>query len=99
MYRKTNQLFLDFFIAFDGEFDKTNRWVILAQLIPWDQFEDQYVARFASLRFGCLAKPVRMALGALIIKERCGFPDEELVEQIKENPYLQYVCHEGTERR
>jgi len=37
-----------------------------------------------------MAKPVRMALGALIIKERCGFPDEELVEQIKENPYLQY---------
>jgi IS5 family transposase len=90
MYRKTNQLSLDFFIAFDGEFDNTNRWVILAELIPWDQFEDQYAARFGSSRFGRLAKPVRMALGALIIKERCGFSDEELVEQIKENPYLQY---------
>ena len=70
MYRKTNQLSLDFFIAFDGEFDNTNRWVILAELIPWDQFEDQYAVRFASSRFGRLAKPVRMALGALIIKER-----------------------------
>ena len=31
-----------------------------------------------------------MALGALIIKARFGLTDEELVEQIKENPYLQF---------
>jgi IS5 family transposase len=34
--------------------------------------------------------PFRMALGALIIKTRMGLTDEELVEQIKENPYLQF---------
>ena len=31
-----------------------------------------------------------MALGSLIIKERLGISDRETVEQIKENPYLQY---------
>jgi hypothetical protein len=31
-----------------------------------------------------------MALGALIIKEKLGTSDEETVEQIRENPYLQY---------
>lgn len=31
-----------------------------------------------------------MALGALIIKERLGVSDRETVEQIRENPYLQY---------
>jgi IS5 family transposase len=31
-----------------------------------------------------------MALGALIIKARLALTDEELVEQIKENPYLQF---------
>lgn len=31
-----------------------------------------------------------MALGALVIKARLGLTDEELVEQIKENPYLQF---------
>jgi len=31
-----------------------------------------------------------MALGALIIKERLGTSDRETVEQIKDNPYLQY---------
>ena len=37
-----------------------------------------------------------MALGALIIKARLGLTDEELVEQIKENPYLQlFIDLEG----
>ena len=39
--------------------------------------------------FGAPAKPYRMALGTLIIKARLGLTDEKLVEQIKENPYLQ----------
>ena len=34
--------------------------------------------------------PHGLALGALIIKERLGVSDEEAVEQIRENPYLQY---------
>ncbi len=39
---------------------------------------------------GAIAKPFRMALGALIIKEKLGISDRETVEQIRENPYLQY---------
>jgi hypothetical protein len=31
-----------------------------------------------------------MVLGALIIKEKLGISDRETVEQIRENPYLQY---------
>jgi transposase, IS5 family len=31
-----------------------------------------------------------MALGALIIKEKCGYSDIETVEQIEEKPYLQF---------
>jgi transposase, IS5 family len=37
-----------------------------------------------------VAKPARVAFGALIIKETLGLTDEETVEQIRENPYLQY---------
>ena len=36
------------------------------------------------------SKAFRMALGALIIKAGTKLADEELVEQIKENPYLQF---------
>ncbi len=39
---------------------------------------------------GSRAFSVRLALGALIIKERMGLSDVETVEQITENPYLQY---------
>ena len=45
---------------------------------------------------GAPAKPVRVALGALIIKEKMRLTDEETVEQIRENPYLQYFLgYEG----
>ena len=39
---------------------------------------------------GAIAKPFRMALGSLIIKEKLGTSDRETVEKIRENPYLQY---------
>jgi len=39
---------------------------------------------------GAPAKSVRIALGALIIKERLCTSDEETVQQIQENQYLQY---------
>ena len=66
-----------------------NRWVKLAKCIPWKAFEQEYASQF-SQAMGAPAKPFRMALGALIIKERLGTSDRETVEQIRENPYLQY---------
>ena len=36
------------------------------------------------------AKPLRMALGSLMIQKQYGYSDRELVEQITENPYYQY---------
>ena len=42
------------------------------------------------------AIPVRIALGALTIKEKKNLSDEELVEDIRESPYLQYFLgYEG----
>lgn len=92
MYQKTEEQlrFENFHLPFSGHLDPKNRWVILAQLIPWDMLETKYATRFCSRRMGAPAKPVRMALGALLIKERCRYSDEETVEQIQENPYLQY---------
>jgi hypothetical protein len=77
------------FLPFGGKLAGDNRWIKLADLIPWDELEDDYAAKFCK-GFGAPAKPFRMALGALIIKARLGLTDEELVEQIKENPYLQF---------
>ena len=45
---------------------------------------------------GAPAKPFRMALAALFIRERLNCTDDELVEQIRENPNLQFFL--GLER-
>ncbi|WP_425059060.1 transposase [Sporomusa carbonis] len=79
----------DFILPFSGSFSADNCWVRLARIIPWEEIEKDYVFLFPSDR-GNVAKPVRMALGALITQTRCGYTDRELVQQITENPYLQY---------
>ena len=66
-----------------------NRWVKLAKLIPWETVEANYAEQF-SPTMGAPAKSFRVALGTLIIKEKLGTSDEETVEQVRENPYLQY---------
>lgn len=92
MYRKedAHQLkFENFYLPFGGKLRRDNRWVILADQIPWDQIEDAYGELFCDDN-GCPAKSARLALGALLIKERLGISDRETVAQISENPYLQY---------
>ena len=65
-----------------------NRWVKMADSIPWDEFETKY-AGLSPSGTGNVAKPLRMALGALIIQMKFQYSARELVEQIAENPYLQ----------
>lgn len=91
MYKKPSlQMTIDdFILPFSGSLSADNRWVRLAKIVPWDEIEKEYAFMFPSDR-GNVAKPVRMALGSLIIQARCGYTDRELVQQIAENPYLQY---------
>ena len=81
--------FLDFNQPLGLHMNPNNRWIKLADLIPWDEYEERYASRFTST-LGNAAKPCRMALGALIIQKKLGFSDRELVEEIAENPYFQY---------
>lgn len=85
----------DFFLPFGGKLAEDNRWVILAQLIPWTEFESEYAQNFVT-EVGPPGKSFRLALGALIIKEKLGISDRETVEQIRENPYLQYFIGQSS---
>jgi transposase, IS5 family len=92
MYRRSTpgQLsFENFYLPFGGKLSGENRWVKMSDLIPWEAFEAEYAAQL-SAGMGAPAKSFRIALGALIIKEKLGTSDRETVEQIRENPYLQY---------
>ncbi len=92
MYRKSELEKMeaeDFVLPFEGQLSEDNRWLIMAELIPWKEFEDEY-ARLFDQKIGAPAKSFRMALAALIIQEKLGTTDRETVAQIQENPYLQY---------
>ena len=93
MYRKKQREqgeFESFYLAFGGNLRSDNRWVRLAKLVPWEEIERRYAGLFSETR-GAPAISAREAVASLIIKEKLGLTDEKTVEQIRENPYLQYL--------
>lgn len=69
MYREkdNNQMtFGNFHLPFGVRLDKGNRWIELSQKVPWNKIETMYAGKFSRTQ-GAPAKPLRMALGALII--------------------------------
>jgi IS5 family transposase len=79
----------DFILPFGGKLDKRNRWVKLAETMPWEELSMVYNKSLSTSQ-GRPALPSRIVIGALIIKHMQNFTDEELMEQIRENAYLQY---------
>lgn len=93
MYKKQSKSisFEDFNQPMGMTMSPDNRWVKKAELIPWDEIEKEYAKLFRGIK-GKVAKSARLALGALLIQIEYGYSDAETVEQIKENPYLQFFC-------
>ena len=89
-FKREKQIsFTDFNQPLGLQMNPDNRWVKKAAMIPWETIEAEYAKLFPS-HTGMPAKPLRMALGSLLIQKQYHYPDEELVEQIRENPYYQY---------
>ena len=95
-FRHNQEEFEDFILPFGGRLKSSNRWVILGKSIPWKEFEERYSKNFLKFnKRGRRAMTLRIALGSLIIQEKLGLSDEETIQQISENPYLQ--CFLGYE--
>ena len=91
-YRSEKQQTLDGFeTPFQTALDPDNRWVKLGECIPWDELAEGYYAGLSS-KHGRPAKDARLVIGAVIIKHKLCLSDEETVQQIQENPYLQYFA-------
>lgn len=69
--------------------DPANRRVRLSDCIPWDDLAQSYHKTLSATQ-GRPCKDARIVIGAIIIKHKSSISDEETVEQIHENPYLQY---------
>ena len=92
MYKYTDNTessFLNFNQPLGLHMNPENRWIKMADAIPWEIFEKKY-ARLFKGKNGRVAKPLRLALGSLIIQTKYQYSDRELVEQLTENPYYQY---------
>jgi hypothetical protein len=77
-------------VPLGGTLDPDNRWVVFSTLMPWEELEETYTSQFSPTT-GAPAKSLRLAFGVLFIKQRLGLTDEETVEQIRENAYMQFV--------
>jgi hypothetical protein len=91
-YTPQNQLSLEFFKhPFVTQLDKQNRWVILADIMPWDELAKVYCRKLDASN-GRKSVDVRAVIAALIVKHKLGLDDRGTIEMISENLYLQYFC-------
>ena len=64
--------------------------LVLAQKLPWALLEKDFAQFYASV--GRPAKPVRLMVGLLLLKQIENLSDERVVEAWVQNPYYQAFC-------
>ena len=90
-YVSVSQQMLDGFVTpFSRHLNASNRWVVLAAKIPWDDLVSIYHRQLSNDKTGASGINPRVVLASLIIKHICNLSDRETIEQIQENMYMQY---------
>ena len=87
--RKTLPLFSELF-PFGGKLNENNRWLRVAELVPWEELEEEYAKRFSDV--GRPGTDAQLAIGLLLLKHMTGLSDEGVVQAVVENPYMQAFC-------
>ena len=81
-----NQLFTT---PFQQELDPTNKWVCMAELIPWDKLAGIFMKSMSS-KMGRSTVDLRTIMGAMFIQQSLNLTDRMTIEMISENVYMQY---------
>lgn len=90
-YKSTRQLSItEFSTPFEANLDPTNRWVRLANEIPWDDLAYVYYQKLHQ-RMGARVIDARIVIGAMIVKHRMKLSDVDTIEYIRENVYFVYL--------
>ena len=71
-----------------------NRLYQLAQRLPWSEIDKEFEGYYSKM--GQPAKPVRLMVGLLMLKQLEDLSDEAVVERWCENPYYQFFCGMAT---
>ena len=77
-FQSKDTSFIDFNQPLGLEMDPNNRWVQKAELIPWDDIEQKYAKQFLGFK-GKVAKPARLAIGALLIQMEYGYTYNKII--------------------
>lgn len=80
---------------YSGQIDSNNRWIQLADLVPWDEMETLYLGYFDPSKLKKV-KRCRLMMGLMIGQIVLRLSDIQIVEHFHENPYFQYFCGNDT---
>ena len=84
---------LGFYSTFEEQLDHQHPLYILSNKINWQQFEAAF-AKHYSQKMGAPAKPIRLMVSLLMLKQLRNLSDESVVEQWSENVFYQYFSGE-----
>lgn len=89
-YTSIHQLSIEQFkTPFQVSLDVHNRWVKLANKLPWDKLARIYHKTLSNDQ-GAPSIDARIVIGALIVKHKMKLDDRETIQYIKENMYVQF---------
>jgi len=81
---------------FSGSFmdmlDSKDPLIVLADVFPWSKVESKFRNYYKNDKVGRPNKPIRLMVGLLLLKQLKNLSDERIVQEWKQNPYLQYFC-------
>ena len=81
------------FVTFESPFSQklpaNNRWVQLAENIPWDDIVDVYNRQLNNKKTGASNINPRVVIGALMVKHLLNLSDRDTILAIRENIYIQ----------
>src|SRR5271154_376072 len=80
---------LGFYSTFEEQLNHHHPLYKLGNTIDWKQFDTAF-AKHYSPQMGAPAKPIRLMVSLLILKQLRNLSDESVVEQWSENAYYQY---------
>jgi len=80
---------LGFFATLADQLDQKHSLFLLANRIEWAVFDNAFSKHYSATQ-GKPAKPIRLMVSLLILKQLRNLSDESMVEQWSENMYYQY---------
>jgi IS5 family transposase len=87
--KQKNNAQIGFYSSFEEQLNHSHPLYILANRIDWNVFEEAFKKHYSATQ-GKPAKPIRLMVSLLILKQVRNLSDQSVVEQWAENAYYQY---------